>query len=176
MSNKRFQATLSLKPTQFSIGLIEVACRAHKLRAMKQAKLDKLIKRTEIPLIISPRNELCIIDHHHFVFACWQLGVKRLKVRVVKDYSRSKLTHLQFWSTLSRQHYAYLYDQFGSGPRNALYLPIDVRGMADDPYRSLAWMIKKEGGFEDSDLPFAEFQWADFQEKSIVRLARSRGL
>lgn len=70
---------------------------------------------------------------------------------------------------MAKKHYAYFHDQFGEGPRRALYLPIDIRGMADDPYRSLAWMVRKEGGFENSTESFAEFRWADcFREKRLL--------
>jgi hypothetical protein len=44
----------------------------------------------------------------------------------------------------------YPYCQFGEGPRKPLYLPRDIRGLADDPYRSLAWFVRKAGGFDPS--------------------------
>lgn len=74
---------------------------------------------------------------------------------------------------MKKEHHCYPYDQFGEGPRSPLYLPIDVRGMADDPYRSLAWMVRKEGGYENSNETFAEFQWADLFRKH--RLLESTG-
>ncbi len=36
------------------------------------------------------------------------------------------------------------------------------RGVADDPYRSLAWFVRKSGAFENSTRNFAEFKWANF--------------
>ncbi len=77
--------------------------------------------------------------------------------QVVKDYSRSKLTYHRFWQRMAREKRADLFDQFGGGPRDQLYLPTDIRGMADDPYRSLAWMARKAGGYENSPETFAEF-------------------
>lgn len=162
MKIKIYQSTLSLKPTQFSAGLSEIQCKVEEFKAMKGRQLAKLIRETEVPVVISPWKEICLVDRHHFVFACWQADVKKVKVKVVKDYSQSKLTYLKFWRKMAREHHAYLYDQFGEGPRNALYLPIDIRGLADDPYRSLAWLIRQEGGYNNSKEPFAEFQWADF--------------
>ena len=162
MKVKKYQPTLSLKPTQFALGLLEVEFKVVEMKGMKPGKLDKLVRETPVPVVVSPWKELCITDRHHFLFACWHAGVRRVRVEVVKDYSRSKLTYHGFWKKLAREKRAYLYDQFGEGPRSPLYLPIDIRGMADDPYRSLAWMVRKEGGFENSDLTFAEFHWADF--------------
>jgi hypothetical protein len=169
MKVQKFQPTLSLKPTQFSIGLLEVEFKVVEMKALKPKKLARLIKDTPVPVVISPSRELCIIDHHHFVFACWHADVKEVRVKVVKDLSHSKLRYREFWQMMAKKRYAYLNDQFGDGPRHALYLPIDIRGMADDPYRSLAWMVRKEGGFENSSVTFAEFRWADyFRQKRLL--------
>jgi hypothetical protein len=45
---------------------------------------------------------------------------------------------------------------------------MNVRGLADDPYRSLAWAVREAGGFTKVDVPFFEFKWADFFRKRIV--------
>jgi hypothetical protein len=162
MKIKKYQPTLSLKPTQFAVGLLEVEYKVVEFKNMKKKKLQKLIEETAVPVVISPWKELCVIDHHHYLFACWHANIHKVRVKVVKDYSKDKLSYHQFWRKLARLNYAYLYDQFGNGPQNALYLPMDVRGMADDPYRSLAWIARKEGGYENSNKTFAEFAWADF--------------
>ncbi len=173
MKIKQTQPALALKPTQFSVGLLEIECRVKEYEKMKAKKRMKLVRDTRVPVVISPWKELCISDHHHFVFACWQAGVKHVKVKVVKDLSRSNLTHQQFWRKMARDRHAYLYDQFGTGPRDPLYLPIDVRGMADDPYRSLTWIVRRLGGFKNSTQAFAEFKWADFFRRN--RLLHSQG-
>ncbi len=46
-------------------------------------------------------------------------------------------------------------------------LPKTVAAMTDDPYRSLAWAVNSEGGYEDSDVPYADFYWADFFRERI---------
>jgi hypothetical protein len=53
-------------------------------------------------------------------------------------------------------------------------LPINIRGLADDPYRGLAWAVREAGGFEKTGEPFCEFRWADFLRKRI-RMARTEG-
>jgi hypothetical protein len=169
MKVKSYQPVLSLKPTQFAVGILEVEYKVLQLKKMKKNKLKKLIASTPIPVVISPWQELCILDHHHFLFACWHANIKKVKVEVIKDFSTSKLSYHKFWKKMVSHNYAYLYDQFGNGPRSPLYLPLDIRGLADDPYRSLAWVIRKEGGFENSDKSFAEFEWADFfREKKLL--------
>jgi hypothetical protein len=44
----------------------------------------------------------------------------------------------------------------------------DIRGLADDPYRSLAWALRHAGAYEKSDLAFSEFKWADFLRKELA--------
>jgi hypothetical protein len=63
---------------------------------------------------------------------------------------------------MRKARWTHLRDQFGNGPHPPHLLPEDVRGMADDPYRSLAWALRHEGAYEKSEEAFAEFQWADF--------------
>ena len=176
MKVKKYQPTLSLKPTQFSVGLLEVEYKVIEMKKLKRKKLLKFIHDCPVPVIISPWKELCIIDHHHFLFACWHAGISEVRIKVVKDYSHSKLSYSMFWRKMAQQNYAYLYDQFGKGPQKALYLPMDVRGMADDPYRSLAWMVRKEGAYENSSQTFAEFQWADFfRERGLLDTQGRKG-
>jgi hypothetical protein len=37
-----------------------------------------------------------------------------------------------------------------------------VKGLVDDPYRSLAGYVRNAGGYVKTDAVFAEFLWADF--------------
>jgi hypothetical protein len=41
-------------------------------------------------------------------------------------------------------------------------LPETVRGLADDPYRSVAGEVRERGGYEKDETPFSEFLWAQF--------------
>lgn len=177
MKIKNYQPVLSLKPTQFAVGILEVEFKAHELAGLSKKKLKKLIESKPVPVVISPFKEICIIDHHHFLFACFHAGVEEVKIEVVENFSGKKLSYSAFWKKMQKKKYAYLYDQFGEGPRNPLYLPDDIRGMADDPYRSLAWIIRKEGAFENSSQTFSEFQWADFFRKHhLLEINGRRGM
>jgi hypothetical protein len=167
---KPWQPVLCLRPTQFSIGILEAECKAKEMKACSSDKLRHILRSTRIPIIVSPWRTLYVIDHHHFLFACWHANIKEVKVEVIKDYSEVPLTHAEFWERMVVNNHAYLYDQFGEGPRPPLYLPRDIRGLAEDPYRALAWVVRKEGGYENSDEPFSEFKWANFfrQRKLLV--------
>lgn len=163
---KNYRPVLSLRPTQFSVGLYEVAHKADTLLAMGKRKRRKFIDENPIPVVISPKGHCYLIDHHHFLFACQLAEVPEVKIDVIKDYSAKtkhrKMSYLMFWRVMHAKKWTYLYDQFGDGPRQALYLPLDVRGMADDPYRSLAWLVRQQGGYENSTKTFFEFEWANF--------------
>ena len=46
-------------------------------------------------------------------------------------------------------------------------LPKTIKGMEDDPYRSLAGELRALGGFAKDSTPFSEFLWADFLRPRI---------
>ena len=159
---KRRQKVLSLKPTQFAVGMLEVDEKIELVRSFDKKQLREYIDENPVPVVVSPQGDLYIVDHHHFLAVCYHVGIKKVRVDVTKDLSKSKMSYARFWKWMWKSRNAYPYCQFGEGPRKALYLPRDVRGLADDPYRSLAWFVRKAGAFENSDRNFAEFKWANF--------------
>jgi hypothetical protein len=92
--------------------------------------------------------------------ALWLVGVKKVPVAVEEDFSGRRMSRPEFWRFMSSRNFTHLYDQFGEGPHDPLYLPADIRGLSDDPYRSLAWMAQCEDAFEKSDARYYEFEWA----------------
>ena len=48
-------------------------------------------------------------------------------------------------------------------------LPKSVTGLIDDPFRSLAGELRRQGGFAKDTTPFNEFLWADFLRRRIKR-------
>jgi hypothetical protein len=149
--------------------VLEIEHKVVKAQRLNRKNLAKLVRSRPIPVVVAPWGDLFVIDRHHFLNVCWHLNIHRVRVEVVKDYSRSKMSYRQFWQRMQDENCVHLYDQFGEGPREPLYLPHDIRGLADDPYRSLAWMVRKEGGYKNSTEKFAEFQWANFfRRKSLL--------
>ena len=63
-------------------------------------------------------------------------------------------------------HWCYLKDDEGI-LRSPLELPNSLSELKDDPYRSLAWMLEKCEAYVDSNIPFAEFLWADFLRERV---------
>jgi hypothetical protein len=159
---KASQNILDLKPTQFAVGMMEVDEKIKIVRDYSKKERRAFVKETPVPVVVSPHGDLYVTDHHHFLCVCYHLGIKKVRVSIVEDHKGKKLTFGQFWKWMHRNKALYPYCQFGEGPREPLYLPKDIRGLADDPYRSLAWFVRKAGAFENSDKNFAEFQWANF--------------
>ena len=162
---KRKVEVLSLRPTQFAIGMLEVDEKIAEAKTLSKKALKKYVKDNRVPVVVSPDGEFYVVDRHHFLSVCYHIDVKKVYIDVVKDFSKTKMTYPQFWKWMESHRSMYPFCQFGEGPRKALYLPRDIRSLSDDPYRSLAWFVRKAGAFENSDKNFAEFQWANFFRK-----------
>jgi hypothetical protein len=166
---KHRQKVLDLRPTQFAVGMLEVEEKIKLARRYDKKQIREFIDDNPIPVVVGPRVDLYIVDHHHFLAVCYHIGIKKVRVHVVRKLSKKRMTYSQFWKWMFKNRNAYPYCQFGEGPRKALYLPKDIRGLADDPYRSLAWFVRKAGGFDNSERNFAEFKWANFfREKRLL--------
>lgn len=151
---------LEIRPTQLALGMKEVQYRTEKMKKMSAGKLKDYIKEHAVPFVMGPNQKIFCIDRHHFVRSCWEADVQEVHLELKADFSHLDLDAM--WTAMSKAGWVYPYDQFGVGPHPTTHLPEDVRGMADDPYRSLAWMVREKGGFEKSTIPFTEFKWANF--------------
>ena len=168
---KHRQKILDLCPTQFAVGMLEVDEKIAIVRGYGKKQRRDYVDENPVPVVVGPDERLYVVDHHHFLVVSYHVGITKVRVQVVKDLSKRKMSYASFWKWMFKTRNAYPYCQFGEGPREALYLPRDIRGLADDPYRSLAWFVRKAGAFENSDRNFAEFTWANFfrQKKLLDR-------
>jgi len=154
-----------LRPTQPSVGLAEVQDRKAKLSGKsKKHQVEYFDKRRPV-VVKGPNNGFYVVDHHHLVRMAMDMKVEKPSCDIVVDLSR--LGEEQFWSTLNAKCWAYLKDEKG-GEISYKTLPKSVAELRDDPYRSLAWRVRKQGGFCKSSTAFAEFRWAlFFRQKGI---------
>jgi hypothetical protein len=151
---------LSLRPTQFAVGMEEVKAKLRELKRLGRKQVAKYVKKHPVKVLRAPGRELYVVDHHHELAAVWLVGIKKVFVDVQENRPGGDMSPTTFWRFMSTRHLVHLYDQFGDGPRAPLYLPEDIRGVGDDPYRSLAWMAKERHAFGDSDVPYYDFEWA----------------
>jgi len=159
-----------LRPTQFTVGYAEVG-----LKAAEWARLPKKKRKLELeshvfPAVLGPGGDYFIIDHHHLGIALAEEGVKEVSVAVLDDLSW--LEAAVFWRTMEFRSWSHPFDRRGRRCE-CRQMPRRLSDMQDDPYRSLAGLVRRGGGFAKDQAPFVEFLWADFFRPRIaVRMIR----
>lgn len=150
-----------LHPLQGAIGRDEVRHKAEKIRD-KPNKARRELKDDPIKIVRGPDNGFFITDHHHGAAAMAMAGQPSASCSIVArpDFA----TPEAFWRDLARDHLVWLEDRNGH-PITPADLPKSLAEMPDDPYRSLAWRLRKDGGYCRAAMrqkEFAEFIWADW--------------
>lgn len=162
---------LDLKPMQIPAGMLEVQEKAQDLRAMKNKELESWLKERSVPFIEDYKGRKRPVDHHHEARAAWEAGKEDIYThRYLDDELHARIKALprdQFYAVAHAMGLFYDRDQFGAGPHDPNHLPEDVRSMADDSFRSVAWQVRKRGGYDKTSVPFAEFQWAQYFRERV---------
>jgi hypothetical protein len=143
----------------------EIESKNLKLQSLSKKELKEYTLDHEIPVVLGPSKEMYMIDHHHFARSCWEQNISEFSVTVIKDLSHKK--EKDFWNFMIDKDWVYLHDQFGMGPHSPSALPVDIRCLADDPFRSLAWAVINEGYIKKQKVPFFEFKWAAFFRRNL---------
>ncbi len=155
---------LSLRPTQMTLGMREVQQKRKAWAAFDPTKIEKFLASHMVPVILGPKGEPYLTDHHHLARALHDNGVESVFTTVIADLH--KLDEDAFWTVLDFHAWTHPYD--GKGKRRPYTdLPKNVEGLKDDPYRSLAGELRRLGGFAKDSTPFSEFLWADFLRRRI---------
>ncbi len=154
----------TLRPLQGAVGMEEVRDKADKIKA-KPGKECRKLASDPIKVVRGPGGALFITDHHHGADA-WRLAERPFALCEIADRAPPS-SEAQFWSDLTKDHLVRLADADGKSI-SPEQLPRDLAQLPDDPYRSLAWRLRKNDGFCRSIMPqkeFAEFIWADWLRK-----------
>ncbi len=148
-----------LRPTQITVGAIEVAAKRRQWSSLKPKPREVLLNTHWFPTVLGPKGECFIVDHHHLGQALVQEGVKFGWAVQLADYSgmESKL----FWRLMSFKHWAHPFDEHGA-MCDYSSIPTQLEELRDDPYRSLAGAVRSAGGYAKDTEPYVEFLWADF--------------
>ena len=147
----------NLRPTQSNVGMREVQRKADKIRPLSKKERHDYLQKEPIPVVIGPEKVLYPIDHHHLARAVQESGHNKAYAEVILDLS--SLSETDFWNEMKERGYVYLKDAAGKDITPA-DLPLEIHRLGDDPYRSLAGAVRREGGYEKDKTPFAEFKWA----------------
>jgi hypothetical protein len=154
-----------LRPTQITIGLIEVADKKAKLEALKKRAQQELLEAHPIPAVWGPDGRLYITDHHHLARAADEAGVDSGFFCVEDDFSKVPIA--QFWPKMSAARWAHPIDEEGKR-RPFTEIPTHLKELRDDPYRSLACYVRNASGFLKTPTAYAEFLWADFFRSRVT--------
>ena len=148
-----------LRPTQITVGMIEVHDKREHLLGLKKSEQQDFLAAHPIPAVWGPDGRLYITDHHHLGRAAAEAGVETGFFLVEEDFS--KLAIADFWPKMQAAQWVHPIDQNGQ-PRTFQDIPDHLEKLRDDPYRSLAGYVRNAGGYEKTAAAYAEFQWADF--------------
>ncbi len=162
---------LSLRPTQMTVGMIEVNEKRRRMREhwkahKSQKKQGEFLGSHMIPVVVGPDKRHYVVDHHHLARALHDEGIKDILVSVIADLTM--VDKDAFWGVLDNHRWVYPYD--AKGERHHFKdIPKSVTELKDDPFRSLAGELRRVGGFAKDTTPFSEFLWADFLRRKMSR-------
>jgi len=153
-----------LRPTQLSVGYAEV-----ELKARQWLRLGKKQRRIQLehhvfPAVLGPGKNHYIVDHHHLGIALLREGIEEVFITVLDDMSW--LDAPVFWRTMEFRAWTHPYDHRGRR-RDYTDMPRKLTRMQNDPYRSLAGLVRIAGGYAKDLSPFSEFLWADFFRQRV---------
>lgn len=120
-----------------------------------------------IPVVLAPDDRYYyVIDHHHLALARHDGGVKEILVTVTGDLTA--VAGDAFWGVMDNKRWVYPSDANGER-RQFKDIPKTVADLKDNPFRSLAGELRREGAFAKHTTPFSEFLWADFLRRRLSR-------
>lgn len=157
-----------LRPTQITVGMREVALKRRMIRAQSPEKTGIFLGRHMVPVVLGPKKRNYVTDHHHLARALLEVGVKDVFVTVIRDLSG--LDKEAFFVVLDNRGWMHPFDENGRR-RNFDAIPKTMAELVDDPYRSIAGELRRQGSFAKDTTPFGEFLWADFLRRRIDRNA-----
>ncbi|GAM17775.1 hypothetical protein SAMD00019534_009500, partial [Acytostelium subglobosum LB1] len=169
-----------LRPTQCAAGMAHVMRKVDELKTLKQSKgndqVVQFLQAHPAPVVLK-NHDIYLIDNHHLCRALYELRgeffsdldfksdtatstAPRCFVKVVSDLSAMDTE--SFWKKMDDERWVHPYDHNGKGPVPFNHIPTHIKDLKDDIWRSVAALVKIQGGFKKTMIPYAEFQWANF--------------
>jgi hypothetical protein len=155
-----------LRPTQITVGMREVEAKRRAWREKHGDKAGEFLARHMIPVVLGPKERRYVTDHHHLARALHEEGVREVATTVVLDLRR--LDADAFWFVLDNRGLMHPFDDKGKR-RDYDKIPNSIADLVDDPFRSLAGELRRQGGYAKDTTPFSEFLWADFLRRRLKR-------
>lgn len=130
-------------------------------KVLDSRELSEWIETKPLRVIAVSDEDLRVIDGHHMARILYLLGKHEAKVIVYFDEAFLELSEDEIWNLFKQNGWIHLRDR----DRNSIHpneIPRFIGDLNDDPFRSLAWMLKKLKAFKKTGVSFQEFIWADF--------------
>jgi hypothetical protein len=162
--------TLELSPTQACIGRFEVRLKADRFKLMSFAGVqgylgEKREKNKGVRVVRGPRR-FFVVDGHHTLCAIMEAKAPReLVLDQVADYADVD-SEEAFWKKMKKK--GLLYPRRLGEEVSPMDFPKTLEALEDDAFRSLAWLLRKMGAFEDLKEPYQEFKIADFLRQHMA--------
>lgn len=153
----------SLRPTQITVGLIEVQERRKRWDQLGSNKAEYLGQHM-MPVVLGPKGRPYVIDHHHLARALHDEGQKKVLIQPVANLGTLSQEH--FWRFLDNKGWLHPFDENGKR-RPYSEIPKSIDHLKDDPFRSLAGAVRTAGGYAKETTPFMEFIWADYFRRAF---------
>lgn len=136
-------------------------------KVLDSRELSEWIETKPLRVIAVSDEDLRVIDGHHMARILYLLGKQEAKVIVYFDEAFLELSENEIWNLFKQNGWIHLRDR----DRNSIHpheIPRFIGDLNDDPFRSLAWMLKKLKTFKKTGVSFQEFIWADFLHSEFV--------
>jgi hypothetical protein len=158
---------MKFKPTQSGLGMEEVHHKVKQIKAMSEHELKAYIDKKVVPVVLGPKKEYYLIDHHHYAYSMYLAGHKEVKAKVVADFSSMKPK--DFWQEMMKKKWVWLYLPNGV-QITADQIPTKITELQNDYFRSLSWGVREQKGFDESadKVPFFEFMWGSFFREHLT--------
>jgi hypothetical protein len=154
------------RPTQLILGMQEVRAKTAKFSDMSVSDLQDYTIENPVPCVAGPGGTFHMTDHHHLtasvLASSHKEGDKNVVVLVQDTSLVGSASMIDFYEGMVKLNAVWLTDEKGHGPINPLLLPNSVTHLANDPYRSLAYNVRKAGGYDKVTTPYQDFLWGDF--------------
>ncbi len=162
--------TAELAPTQGSIGGFEVMLKADRFKLMSPTAIHGYLREKESKgkpvLVVKGLHRFFVVDGHHtlsaIVTAC---KPRELDLSLRADFSDLG-SETEFWAQMEAD--GLIYPRRLGVTVSPLDFPRDLLHLVDDPFRSIAWIIRKMGAFNDLNQPYQEFFIADFLRERMA--------
>ncbi len=161
----------TLRPLQGAVGVGEIAKKRKDIEEDFTKEVADL-KKDPIPIVRGPNQDFYVIDHHHGARAWMAADFTHATCKYQEAVATTE--PVRFWSEMQARRWVRLADQNGT-PIGVDDLPQTLEKIPDDPYRTLAWLLRKADGYCRKLMtpppPFAEFLWADEMRQRPDQLA-----